>query len=90
MHCFSFLCGSLQKVTDTVSLCAIMSQLLTLKMKNALCVQCGAGGLWQKITSITFHCLAVLWLSHGSPNQKAKHTPSGMLQGEFSQKVFEI
>lgn len=34
----SFLCGSLQKVTDTVSLCLIMSRLLqdlALQMKNA-------------------------------------------------------
>lgn len=45
----SFLCGSLQKVTDTISLCLIMSQLLhdlTLQIKNALCyvVQGGYGG----------------------------------------------
>lgn len=45
----SFLCGSLQKVTGTVSLYLIMSQLLhdlTLQMKNALCnvVQGGCGG----------------------------------------------
>lgn len=35
----SLLCGSLQKVTDTISLCLIMSQLLhdlTLQIKNAL------------------------------------------------------
>lgn len=34
----SFLCGSLQKVTDTVSFCLIMSRLLqdlALQMKNA-------------------------------------------------------
>lgn len=60
----SFLRGSLQKVTDTISLCLIISQLLhdlTLQIKNALCngVQ-GALGLWWKITSLTFQCLAVL------------------------------
>lgn len=36
----SLLCGSLQKVTDTASLCLIMSQLLndlTLQMKNTPC-----------------------------------------------------
>lgn len=53
-------------------------------------MRCDAGGPQQKMTDVAFCCLVMLWLSHSSSNEKAKHTPSGMLQGEFSHKILEI
>lgn len=73
----SLLCGSLQKVTDTASLCLIISQLfhdLTLQMKNALC-EVMQGEPQHKMTDVTFCCLVMLWLSQQLFKLKGKtHT----------------